>query len=263
MIALYTLLETFILESVQKANSTQFPTTRWTLILDLQNGSDSQRERALEELCQIYWYPIYGFVRQRGKSPEEAQDLTQSFFARLLAGGGLDRADADKGRLRSYLLGAAKRFVITEWRKDTALKRGSNAVLIPIDHDFVESRFAEDCINGVSPEKSFDRRWAQALLDGVAMTLKGEYEARGRAKHYEVLNDYLFWNSGEPSYAEAGKTLKMSEPAIRQAVLRMRKRFGAILREQVSFTVERPEMVDQEVRELFAAFRSGSDRSGT
>ena len=248
---------------MQKANSTQFPTTRWTLILDLQKGSGSQRERALEELCQIYWYPIYGFVRQRGKSPEEAQDLTQSFFARMLAGGALDRVEADKGRLRSYLLGAAKRFVITEWRKASALKRGKDAVVIPIDHKFAESRFAEDCINGVSPEKSFDRRWAQALLDGVGTALKEEYEARGREKHYEVLHDYLFWNSGEPAYAEAGKKLKMTETAIRQAVIRMRRRFGVILREHVSFTVDRPDMVDQEVKELFAAFRSDSDGAGS
>ncbi|MCB1095683.1 MAG: sigma-70 family RNA polymerase sigma factor [Verrucomicrobiae bacterium] len=238
--------------------SKSFPTTRWTLILDLQGGSESQRERALEELCQLYWFPIYGYVRQRGKSPEEAQDLTQSFFAQLLAGGGFERADAEKGKLRSYLLGAASRFIAKEWRRESAQKRGPGSPILSIDHAYAESRLAQDLVDGLTPEKAYDRRWAQTLLEGVAEALKCEYHARGRSRHHDLLSNYLFWNSGEPSYTEVAETLGMTEAAVRQAVLRMRKRYGVLLRDHISFTVDHPDKIDDEVQELFAAFRRDS-----
>lgn len=240
---------------MQDRGDKKFPTTRWTLILDLQNGSESQRDRALDELCQLYWFPIYGFVRQKGKTPEEAQDLTQAFFAKLLSADGFDRADAEKGKLRSYLLGAVSRFIAKEWRRESAQKRGSGVAKISIDQASAEGRMAMELADGMSPEKAYDRRWAQALLDGVTTALKSEYEARGRSAHYELLSKYLFWNSDEASYAEVAEKLGMTEAAVRQAVSRLRKRYGVILRNHISFTVDHPDKVDQEVRELFAAFQ--------
>ena len=234
---------------------TSFPTTRWTLILDLQGGSETQREHALEELCQLYWYPIYAYVRQVGKPPEEAQDLTQSFFSQFLQADAFDRADADKGKLRSYLLGSVKRHLAKEWRKESAQKRGNHPVTLSIDQGLAEDRISSEVMNGVSPEKAYDRRWAQTILESVESGLRAEYSARGRGTHFEALSDYLFWNSGEPAYAEVAKKLDMTEPAVRQAVVRMRKRYGTLLRDQVSFTVDSAAMVDEEVRELFAAFR--------
>ena len=230
-----------------------FPTTRWTLILDLK-GTEPRRVQALEELCGRYWLPIYGYVRHRFRSPEEAQDLTQAFFHHFLNKNGFEGVDGDKGKLRSYLLRAADWFLTGEWRKADTVKRGGHAALLSIDHDVAEERLASAPSGDLDPEKAYDQRWARAVLAGVDEALRAEYEARGRSAHHDLLRKYLFWNSGGPTYAEVAVELGITESNTRQMVRRMRARYGEILREHVAFTVDVEADIDEEIRSLFAAF---------
>lgn len=237
--------------------SAAFPTTRWTVLLDLK-GAKPKREQALTDLCQTYWYPLYAFVRQRGRSPEDAEDLTQAFFAQLLSGNGFDRAEQDRGKLRSYLLGAMTRFLTSRYRYDTAKKRGGTAKRVTMDPAFAEQLIDEDSWDGASPEKIFDQRWAHTVISAVRDDLAREYAARGRDDHFAALSDYLFWNSGESPYAEISEQLGISKSAVSQTLRRMRKRFTELLRDRVSTTVEDESLVDEEIRELLGAFSQSS-----
>lgn len=225
-----------------------FPPTRWSLVLAAQGGVPDSAE-ALELLCRAYWYPLYAFARRSGHPPHDAQDLTQEFFSRLLARHWLDAADRDKGRLRTFLVVALKRFMANEWRRASAQRRGGGQAHVPIDTAFAESRYAADPA-AIPAEAMFDRHWALALLDRAIDRLRGEFRAAGKPADFDELKDYLTAKRGEIDYAALARRLATSEGAARVTVHRLRKRFRDVFREEVAQTLADGADVEGEIRHL-------------
>jgi RNA polymerase sigma-70 factor (ECF subfamily) len=217
----------------------------------LRAGAEEGRE-ALTQLCRDYWYPLYAFLRRRGLSPHDAQDVTQSFFLHAIENRLLGRASAEKGRFRSYLLGALQNFLANEQRRAQTLKRGGRETIVAIDELDAEQRLALEPADRITPELCFERDWAFALLDRVLTRLRADYERSGRAVLCEKLQPYLAGKAQLAGYAELGRELAMSESAVAVAIHRMRRRYGELLREEIAHTVESPEMVDAEVAHLLA-----------
>jgi len=227
-----------------------FDTTQWSMV-DLAGRNNSGAGRnALAQLCQTYWYPIYVYVRRRGRSSHDAQDLTQEFFARLLKHNWVARADKERGRFRSFLLSAVSHFLANEWKKLCSQKRGGGpAAFLPLDT--AELRFGNEPADTLSPEEKFDRRWALTLLDTVLDRLSSEYSAKGRAEVFSVLKPALLGDiEGQPYDALAAK-LGMSHGAVRVAIHRIRHRFRTLFRLEVASTVGQSEQIEEEVRYLF------------
>jgi len=215
--------------------------------------SDTTRARdALAKLCQTYWYPLYAYVRRRGHSPEDAQDLTQEFFARLLEKNWVGDADQTKGRFRSFLLSALNHFLADEWDKARAQKRGGGLPLVPLQFDTAETRYGVEPADNVTPERSFELRWALTLLEEVLNRLRGEYEQEGKAALFAALNPCLVGERTSQPYAELAKKLGTTEGAVKAAVHRLRQRYRALLRDEIAQTVAGPDEVDEELRHLFA-----------
>lgn len=234
----------------------RFATTRWSLVFSA-GEDDVQRQDALGELCELYWYPLYAYARRRGEDRHAAEDLTQGFLTRLLEKGDLAMADPARGRFRSFLLAAMKNFMSGEWRKEHTIKRGGEARLVSLDVDLAEGRLElED--RERTPDEGFDRDWALALLDAVLLRLRAEYVERGREQHFDGLKPYLM-GEGQligGSYAETAEKLGTSEGSIKVAVHRLRTRFRDELRREVAETVEGPEAVEDELQALLAALQS-------
>lgn len=229
----------------------QFVTTRWSVVLAA--GRDStQAHDALEHLCRVYWYPLYAYVRRQGHSPEDAQDLTQSFFAKLIAKHYLGDVDRSKGKFRSFLLASLKHFLANEWDKARAQKRGGGQTVVSLD---AETRYGLEPSDEASADKIYERRWALTLLDEVLKRLRDEYAADRKGKLFEELKETLTAGKSEVGYAEIGMRLGMSEGAVKVAVHRLRQRYRDLLRAEVAETVASPEEVDEEIRALFAAVR--------
>lgn len=229
-----------------------FPATRWTLVAQVRSGGDSGA-KALEELCAMYWYPVYVYARRDGARPSDAEDLTQGFFARLLERGDLKAVDAAKGRLRSYLLRALKNFSISEGEKQRALKRGGGVVVVPIDGTEAEGRFREEPADVSDPSVLFERRWALGLLEEAFARTKSEYESSDKGDLFAALSPMMAGRSDRrEGYAALGESLGMSAGAVQVAVHRLRKRYRGQLEEAVAETVERPEDVAEELRHILA-----------
>ncbi len=220
-----------------------FAATRWTVVLTAGRG----QSRALEDLCRTYWYPLYAYVRRRGYLAHEAEDLTQEFFARLLAKNYLADVEREKGKFRSFLLASLKHFLANEWDKARAQKRGGRFTFISAD---AETKYRAEPADELSPDKLLDRQWALALLDQVLARLAAEEPA-----DFEHLKPYLTAGGGAIPYAEVAGKLDMTEGAVKVAVHRLRKRYRQLLREEIAHTVASPAEVDEEIRHLFAAFR--------
>jgi RNA polymerase sigma factor (sigma-70 family) len=231
-----------------------FATTHWTVVVQAGHRTTPEAERALEELCRTYWYPLYAYVRRRGHGPADAQDLTQEFFARLLAKHWIASADREKGRFRTFLLVAFKRFLANEWDREHAQKRGGFAPVVSIDEELAESRFASEPAHNVPPDVLFDRHWAMTLLEGTMTQLREEYIASGRAKLFEYLQSCLAREESALPYAEIAARLNLTEAAVKMAVQRLRARYREILRAEIAHTVSSPEEVEEEIRHLFSAF---------
>ena len=230
-----------------------FATTRWTTVNAAGHLSATQAANALAELCEIYWAPLYGYLRNRGYRPEEAQDLTQGFFARLLETHTVRSADPARGRFRSFLLTALKRYVINERERTTAARRGGERPHLTLDFDEAERAYALEPRTDETPERLFDRRWAAIALDRALRRLREEYIELGRESLADALLPYLT-DAGElPSYRTVAGQLDMSEGAVKIAVHRLRQRYGAILRAEIEETVLDEHEVDTELRELFRA----------
>jgi RNA polymerase sigma-70 factor (ECF subfamily) len=230
-----------------------FPTTRWTLVVAAgATVTRPEREAALESLCRNYWYPVYVFVRRRGHTPEEAQDLTQEFFLRVLSGRFFERANSERGRFRSFLLGAAKNFLADSSDRDRAQKRGGGVAPLPFDFDTGESTYMREPRHDETPERIFQRKWARALLDRVVATLREEFLEHGKLEQFNRLKGYLS-GSGDVKYAELAKTLDMTEAALKSAIQRLRHRYRELLRAEVASTVDDPAEVDEELRFLVQA----------
>ncbi len=231
-----------------------FAATRWTVVLAAGRGQSPQAEQALEQLCQTYWYPLYAYVRRRGYEAHEAEDLTQGFFARLLAKKDLAGVDRTKGKFRSFLLASLKHFLANEWDKAQAQKRGGGQVILPLDGSEAETRYQHEQAYELTPEKAFERQWAVTILGQVLAQLRAEFVADGKTELFETLKGFLTGADDEQSYAEVGAKLRMRAGAIKVAVHRLRRRYRNLLREEISHTVASPEEVDEEIRALFAAF---------
>jgi RNA polymerase sigma-70 factor (ECF subfamily) len=230
-----------------------FVTTHWSAVLRA-GGSDTTRARAaLEQLCRNYWQPLYAYVRRSGHSREEAEDLTQEFFARLLAQNSVARADPARGRFRSFLLTSLKHFLANEWDKARAQKRGGGAQLLRLEFDTAETRCGSVVAPGDTPDRAFDRQWALALLEVVLGRLRQEYRDAGRKEMFLRLKDTLSGGRAEIPYRELGGRLGMSEGAVKVAAHRLRQRYRELLREEIANTVAGPEEVENELQALFAA----------
>lgn len=226
-----------------------FATTHWSVVLDAGSSDTTRARNALEQLCRAYWFPVYAYVRRRGHSPHDAQDLTQEFFARLLDGNWVVRADPERGRFRSYLLGALNHFLAKEWRREQAQKRGGGIFL---EHfDTAEARFGSEPVTGPTPEQEFDRKWAVTLLEVVLQRLGAEFQAEHKPKMFETLKPALVGDRDAQPYSALAESLGMSEGALKVAVHRLRQRFRRILREEVAQTVTSQNEVADEIRHLF------------
>ena len=230
-----------------------FVTTRWSVVLSARDKSSPGSEQALETLCRTYWYPLYAFVRGSGYSPADAQDLTQEFFARLLAKDYLTAVVPEKGRFRTFLRMALKRFLIHEWERLRAQKRGGGRAHLAFDTSLAEERFRGDQAQPMTPDRLYDRRWALALLDEAMVRLEQEYAGMGKAAEMSHLKPHLTAGHGEIRYGELAAALGTSEGAARVAVHRLRKRFREVFRELVADTVATPEEVEAELREVLEA----------
>ena len=231
-----------------------FATTRWTLVAAAQGAGTPEAQAALADLCRLYWYPLYAYVRRRGHDHHQAQDLTQAFFARLLEKNDLTAADQTRGRFRSFLLTACQHFLLNQLDHDTARKRGGGKAHVPLDFAGADGRYAAEPAHDDTPERLFDRRWALELLDQALAELRQEYAAAGEAKQrlFEALSPVV-GGEAEASYTQVGEKLGMSEGAVKVAAHRLRKRCRELLREAVAQTVADPAEVDEELRHLLAA----------
>jgi RNA polymerase sigma-70 factor (ECF subfamily) len=219
-------------------------------------GSESARAaEALEHLCRTYWYPLYAFIRRRGCDAETAADLTQSFFAHLLGRDFLRRACRDKGRFRSYLLGALKRFLADEADRLTRQKRGGTREVISLDVLTAEERYRLEPADPLDPEAVYLRQWAMAVLDAALHALEAEMKTAGKGRVFQRLQGFLVGDKSPGNYALAGSELGLSEAAIKMTVSRMRERCRELLRANIAQTVATPEEVDDEYRSLIAVLR--------
>lgn len=229
-----------------------FATTRWTLISAAGRDATPESRRALAELCEAYWYPLYAFLRRKALSPEDAQDVTQAFFAELLEKGRLQMADQRRGRFRAFLLTSLQHFLANHIRDARALKRGGGKVLAGLDFTAGEERYSHEPTCDLTPERIFERRWATALLDQTVARLRDEFAAANKLPLFEELAPFLGGDRGS-SYAEIAARLGMSEGAVKVAVHRLRKRCGELLRAEIAQTVATAEEVDDELKALFQA----------
>jgi RNA polymerase sigma factor (sigma-70 family) len=207
-------------------------------------------QHALEKLCQTYWYPLYAYVRRRGFSPPDAEDLTQEFFARFLEHDWVANADREKGRFRTFLLSAMNHFLANEWDKARAQKRGGGAALLPLQFDTAETRYGQEPADDVTPEQHFERRWALALLETVTSRLRAEYEQDGKGNLFAALHPCLVGERTAQPYEELAKKLGLTEGAVKSAVHRLRQRYRCLLREEIAQTVAQPGEVEGELRHL-------------
>jgi RNA polymerase sigma factor (sigma-70 family) len=230
-----------------------FATTHWSVVLQAGRGDVAQSAAAMEKLCQRYWYPIYAFVRRRGSEREEAEDLTQAFFAHLLERDTLKKVDPQKGKFRTFLLASLSHFLANEWDKRQTWKRGGRAQTISLHDANAEEIYGREPVEPATPEKLFDRRWALLLVEAVLAQLREEYAALKKAELFAKLEPALTGELETGWYGEVAKALGMSEGAVRVALHRLRRRFGELLRREIAPTVVSEADVDEEIRQLFSA----------
>ena len=231
-----------------------FATTRWSLVLAAQHGDAPHAAPALEQLCRTYWYPIYAQARRSGYQPQDAEDLTQAFFARLLEKNWIASVDRERGRFRGFLATALQHFLANERDRARARKRGGGKQIVSLDAIVGEERWQQEPATDRTAEQEFDRRWALALLDQVLSRLEKEYANAGKSRLFERLKGTVGGETVETSGAEMARDLGLSDGAVRVAAHRLRQRYRELLREEIAHTVCSPEAVEEELRCLFAAF---------
>lgn len=232
----------------------QFLTTQWTMVLAAGRNDTVRSQAALGRLCTIYWYPLYAFVRRNGFNSADAQDLTQSFFARLIEKNDLADVSREKGKFRSFLLAAMKNFLANEWDKIKRQKRGGGAHnFTSLDAKTAETRYHLEPADPMTADKIFERNWALTLLDEVLKHVREDYEEEGKGTLFEALKSTLTGDKNAQPYSEIGAKLGMNEGAVKVAVHRLRHRYREALRAEIAATVANPDEVDDELRHLFAA----------
>lgn len=233
-----------------------FATTHWSAVVTAGRRSTPQSEKALGELCGNYWYPLYAYVRRRGYSREDAEDLTQSFFARFLERNYLDGLSSERGRFRAFLLASLKNFLANEWHKSRRLKRGGHLAQLSLDWQSADSRYQIDPADNLTPDRIYDREWALALLERVITRLRDECAADSKAQLFDELKPFLTADKGAVPYPQVAANLGMAEGAVRVSVHRLRRRYRELLRDEISQTLSDPAQLADEMQALLGAFAS-------
>jgi RNA polymerase sigma factor (sigma-70 family) len=228
----------------------RFATTHWSVVLAAGDRDSESAESALAALSQAYWYPLYAYVRRRSYSPEDAQDLTQSFFAALLQKNYLDRANHERGRFRTFLLSSLENFLANEWDRSTALKRGGGQRTVSWDEQDAEGRYLNEPADEMTPERIFEKRWAVTLLELVMKRMREEFLVGGKAELFEAIKPHLWSEGPATSYAQLAVQLNMTVVAVKGTVHRLRHRYRDLLRAEIAHTVASPGEVDDEIRHL-------------
>lgn len=231
-----------------------FPVTRWSFISKAQ-GEGEAAARALNELCTLYWPPVYAFVRRKGKSPADAEDITQGFFAELLSRGSLDSVAEEKGRLRTFLLKAVTRHMINEQEKSGAIKRGGGMPPLSLDFDRAESGYIAEPGHSITPELEFERQWALQLLDGALEEVRKDAERNHREALFEDLKGMISLDSTMACYEEIAARHGLTEGAVKAAAHRLRQKFREVLRHAIAETVHSSDDIDDEIQHLFTVFQ--------
>jgi RNA polymerase sigma factor (sigma-70 family) len=234
-----------------------FEATRWTVVLAAAGGDVSPRAaEAMAELCRTYWYPLYAYIRRRGSDTQEAEDLTQEFFLRLLAKRYLAGVNREKGKFRAFLLASLKHFLANEWDRSQTQKRGGGQVLIRLDALNAESRYRLEPAHNLTPEKLFERQWALTVLEQVLARLRAEFSVlAGEPAVFDGLKQFLTGSGAAATYAQVAFDLGMTEGAVKVAVHRLRRRYRQLLRAEIAQTVADPDEVDDEIRYLLSCLQ--------
>jgi RNA polymerase sigma factor (sigma-70 family) len=239
-------------QPAQATSGGWFQTTHWTVVLAAGGADSAQTSAALTGLCQTYWPSLYAYVRRLGHGQEEAKDLTQEFFARLLEKQWLAQADPARGRFRSFMLTAMNHFLTNEWRRGQAIKRGGGREIISLD-DTAEKAYIAEPASDLTPEKLYERKWALRLFARALDRLREQYAVAGKGAVYHALKEFLSTEPQTGDYARVGAQLGMTNGAVSAAVHRLRHRYRELVREEVARTVNQPEDIEDEVRSLLAA----------
>jgi len=233
--------------------ASQFPATRWTVIVAAQ-GEGAEAKLALNDLCGLYWQPVYAFVRRKGNSPADAEDLTQGFFAELLSRGSLENVAEEKGRLRTFLLKAVTRHMINEHEKNRAAKRGAGKALLSLDFESAEGSYQIDPGHEITPELEFERQWALQVLDLALAESRSDAESHGKLALFEDLKGLISLSTATAAYDEIAARHGLTEGAVKAAAHRLRQGFRAALRRAIAQTVSSEEEIDGEIQHLFEIF---------
>jgi RNA polymerase sigma-70 factor (ECF subfamily) len=233
-----------------------FATTHWSVVLSAGRSETTRGKDALAALCEGYWYPLYAYIRRQGHSPQDAEDLTQGFFARLLESESLAAVSPEKGKFRTFLLVALKRFLVNEWHRANSQKRGGGSFQVPLQGHTAETRYVAEPAEQLTAEKLYERRWALTLLERVLARLADEFKNTGKKEQFEKLKPFLMADKGAIPYSQAATESGMNENALKVAVHRLRRRFRELFREEVAHTVAKPEEIDEEIHHLLTAFGS-------
>jgi RNA polymerase sigma factor (sigma-70 family) len=234
---------------------TQFTTTHWSAVLEAGKGGSPAASMALEQLCRTYWYPLYAYIRRRGFGHEDSQDLTQEFLEQLLRKNYPARADRAKGKFRTFLLHTLTEFLADSHKRAAAQKRGGNQIIIPLDAESPDDRYRLEIPDELTPERVYERRWAQSLLDRALVRLRAEYVAGGKEVAYDLLSQFEPGEQSLLSYAEAATRLSVSESAVKSMIHRLRQRHRELVREEIAQTVSSIAEIDEELRHLVSALR--------
>lgn len=234
----------------QDHGSAGFHTTHWTAIITAGRDASEEAVAALESLCRTYWYPLYAFSRRQGQSPADSEDLTQQFFAGFLERRSFESANPERGRFRNYLLASFKNFLANEHHRRTTAKRGGRFAFVSLEDTQLETHFQNEPSHHITPEHQYDHSWAMTLLAKVANDLKCEYQAAGKGASFDALEVFLTGGRSDNGYETIAASLGVSESAVKMAVMRLRQRYGVLLRREIAQTLNDPSGVDDELRHL-------------
>ena len=228
-----------------------FATTRWSIVLAAGRADSPSARDALAALCKSYWYPLYAFARRRGYRGDQAEDLTQGFFARFLEKHDVQDADRARGKFRNFLLASFKNYLANEHDRDTAKKRGGEFIFETFDSVNAEHRYGS-APHALTPEQEFEQQWALSMLEAVVAQLEAEYARAGKAPLFALLKEFLPGSAAELTYRQCAESLATSESAVKMAVLRLRRRYRQVLREQIADTLPPDGSIDEEIRYLLS-----------
>ncbi len=234
-----------------------FATTHWSMVLRAGDQQSDGSAAALEKLCRAYWYPLYAHVRRQGKAPHDAQDLTQEFFSRLLESHSLEAVHPSKGRFRSFLIASLNHFLANDWKHSQRQKRGGGHIHFSLDEAAAEGRYQHELPDHFTPDKAFERRWAETLLQTVLDRLRAEWETGTALQSFEELKPFLIEGREAAPLAEAAGRFGVTEASLKWAVHKLRRRYAEIFREEIANTVSSPDEIEDEIRHLFSVMAAG------